>query len=255
MRRYEIDHRSDEVYADSGHSKGAHLRRIWRVLAFWTVLLISPLPLRAEIPLPTPLGHYDNFDPETEGLRVLTSLFSELEPSQQSLLLQLVEMPEAGEPKPSRNEVIAALKTVDWTKWRTEVLELLLHRSQVLDIVPEQAGNWLPVVHDALLFFLDHLAEQRLLERLLDQAGLPASAERGERVLQFLSGTPTLQKIGQVLARNPALPDDLSEALQVLENSLRTTSRGQLVEFIVREMGPETVEKYQIHFSDEILAV
>ncbi|MDA2927560.1 AarF/UbiB family protein [Acidobacteria bacterium AH-259-O06] len=231
----------------------AHIRRIWPLI--WTVLLISPSSLRAEIPLPTPLEHYDNFDPAREGLRLLSSLFSELDPSQQSLVLQLVGAPGIqSEPKPSKNELMAALKTVDWAKWRPQVLELLLHRSRVLDIVPEKAGEWLPIVHDALLFFLDRLGEERLLERLLDQAALPASAQRGEQVLQFLSRTPTLQKIGQVLARSPDLPPDLRGALQVLENSLRTTSGEEIVELIVQEIGLEKVEQYRIRCSDEILA-
>jgi len=244
-----------QIREGSSYSLAAHTRRVQRLLAFWIVLFTSPSPLRAEIPLPTPLEHYDSFDPAAEGLRLFSSLFSELEPSQQSLVLQLMGGPMTeSQPKPSKNEIIAALKTVDWTKWRPQVLELLLHRSRVLDIVPEKAGDWLPVVHDSLLFFLDRLGEERLLARLLDQASLPANAQRGEQVLQFLSETPTLQKIGQILARSPDLPPDLREALQVLENSLRTTSGKELAEFILQEIGPETVEKYQICFADEVLA-
>jgi len=220
-----------------------------------TILLTTPLLLRAEIPLPTPAEHYDNFDPETEGPLLFSSIFSELEPSQQSLILGLMEGPgNEGEPRPSRDKLIAQLKTVDWTGWRPQVLELLLHRSHVLEAVPETARDWLPIVHDSLLFFLDHLGEERLLERLLNQASLPEDAPRGEQVLQFLSQTPTLQKIGQIFARNPEVPPDLREALQVLENSLKTTSRDQVTEFILQEIGPETVEEYQVHFAEEVLA-
>ncbi len=132
-----------EIRQNSSCSLAAHIRRVQWLLAFWTVLLTSPLFLKADIPLPTPPEHYDTFDPETEGLRLFSSLFSELEPSQQSLILRLVGGPSTqGQPKPSKNEVLAALKTVDWTKWRPQVLELLLHRSRVLEIVPEKARGW-----------------------------------------------------------------------------------------------------------------
>ena len=143
---------------------------------------------------------------------------------------------------------------MDWTLWRPQVLELLLHRSHVLEAVPDSARDWLPIVHDSLLFFLDHLGEERLLERLLNQASVPEDAPRGEQVLQFLAQTPTLQKIGQIFARNPEVPPDLRESLQILENSLKTTSRDQVTQFILQEIGPETMEEYQVHFAEEILA-
>jgi len=220
-----------------------------------TLLLSTPLLLRAEIPLPTPAEHYDSFDPEREGPLLFSRIFPELEPSQQSLILGLMGGPGSGaEPRPSRDELIAQLKTVDWSRWRPQVLELLLHRSHVLEAVPDTARDWLPIVHDSLLFFLDHLGEERLLERLLDQASVPEDAPRGEHVLQFLAQTPTLQKIGQIFARNPEVPPDLRETLQVLENSLKTTSRDQVTEFILQEIGPETVEEYQVHFAEEVLA-
>ncbi len=220
-----------------------------------TLLLTTPLLLRAEIPLPTPAEHYDSFDPETEGPLLFSSIFSELEPAQQSLILGLMAGPGSeNEPSPPRDEIIAQLKRVDWTRWRPQVLELLLHRSHVLEVVPDKARDWLPIVHDSLLFFLDHLGEERLLERLLNQTSVPEDAPRGEQVLQFLSQTPTLQKIGQIFARNPDVPSDLREALQVLENSLQTTSRNQVTEFILQDIGPETLEEYQVHFAEKVLA-
>ena len=155
---------------------------------------------------------------------------------------------------PSRDELIAQLQLVDWTKWRPQVLELLLHRSRVLEAVPDNASEWLPIVHDSLLFFLDHLGDERLLERLLDQAAVPEDAPRGEQVLQFLAQSPTLQKIGQIFARNPEVPVDLREALQVLENGLSTTSRDQVMDFILQDIGPDTIEAYQVHCAEEVLA-
>jgi len=60
------------------------------VLFVGTLLLTTPLLLRAEIPLPTPAEHYDSFDPETEGPLLFSRIFPELEPSQQSLILGLM---------------------------------------------------------------------------------------------------------------------------------------------------------------------
>ena len=98
------------------------------------------------------------------------------------------------------------------------------------------------------------MPEEQLVERLLNFSYLPPDSDRRERILQFVSKTPTFQKIGQILARNPDLPLDVREALQVLENSLQTTNRDELVNWIAQEIGFQTIEEYQIQFSEEILA-
>jgi ubiquinone biosynthesis protein len=109
-------------------------------------------------------------------------------------------------------------------------------------------------VHDGLLYFLDHLSEERLLEKFVDIAYLPPGTDRGQYLLTLAAKTPSLQKIGQVLARNKELAEDYQAALQQLENSIKTTSRDELVDFIEREVGKDTVEKYQLKFADKILA-
>jgi len=60
----------------------------------------------------------------------------------------------------------------------------------------------------------------RLIERIVAQANLPADAERGERVLAFITNTPSLQKLAQILARNPSIDPDPRTAPQTVENGL-----------------------------------
>src|SRR5262249_51859372 len=115
-------------------------------------------------------------------------------------------------------------------------------------------GMWVPIVHDSLLYFLDHLSEERLLEKFVAVAFLPPGTDRGGYLLAFAAKTPSLQKVGQILARNKELDQDYRKALQQLENSIQTTPRDELVEFIERETGKETVAKYQLKFADKILA-
>ena len=50
------------------------------------------------------------------------------------------------------------------------------------------------------------------------------------------------------------MPFDLREALQVLENGLSTTSRDQVMDFILEDIGPDTIEEYQVHCAAEVLA-
>ena len=76
----------------------------------------------------------------------------------------------------------------------------------------------------------------------------------GARLLEFTDRTPALQKIGQILARNPDLSPNIRKSLQNLENGVSTSNRDELVAFIEKELGPDTIEAYQTRFADEILA-
>ena len=146
------------------------------------------------------------------------------------------------------------LGAVDWKKWKAPVLEVFLHYSNVLDVIPENPDKWTPVVHDGLLYFLDHLDQERLIDRFLDLVYLPPDSSRGERILQFASRTPTFQKIGQILGRNTGVEEDIQKSLQSLENTIQTASYQELVKSINDSLGREVMEMYDIKLADRILA-
>ena len=151
-------------------------------------------------------------------------------------------------------EVRLLLSAVDWKKWKAPVLEVFLHYSNVLDVIPENPEKWTPVVHDGLLYFLDHLDQERLLDRFLDLVYLPPDSPRGERILQFASRTPTFQKIGQILGRNTGVEGDIQKSLQSLENTIQTASYQELVKSVNDSLGREVMETYDIKLADRILA-
>ena len=226
-----------------------------RAAVFLPVILLLSLPAAAQVELPTPLDHYERFDANAIGLGLFTTLSSQLDFEAQMMVQQFMSLREEGEsPNVPRENVLAVLNSLDLDAAYGDILELIIHQSSVLDVVPENASQWIPVVHDSLLFFLDGLGRDRLFERILNLIYLPGGSERGDRLLQFTDRTPSLQKIGQILARNPDLPADLLQSLQNLENGLSTSDRDELVEFITAEVGPDSVEAYQIQFADEILA-
>jgi len=238
-------------------------RRVWRGFTRLglgaLIFLLCCLSVRAELPLPTPMEHYEKFKPGVTGLALAATIFPELDPTAQQILAQLKSFVEtAGLPKAppiSKEQALVVLRKVDWSRWRLQLLEFFLHQSQVLDVIPpDLRGMWTPVVHDGLLYFLDHLSEERLLEKFVDIAFLPPGTDRGDYLLAFTAKTPSLQKLGQIMARNRELAADYRVSLQRLENSIQTTPRDELVEFIERDIGKESLEKYQIKFADKILA-
>lgn len=159
------------------------------------------------------------------------------------------------ETKLPKEQVIALLKQLNWEPQRPLILEFMLHQSQVMDIIPTSNQHFLnPIVHDSLLYFLGHLPPDRLLEKLVDIAYLPQGSSRSEYLSAFVAKNPSLQKVGQILARNTALSEEYRKALQQLENGIHTMSREELVQFITDEIGKTNVEKYQVIFADHVLA-
>ena len=272
--------------------KGVSRLFICTVLILGQFLLSSPIsrgetPLptqnvtRREIPLPTPHSHYEKFKPGTSGLPLLVDLLKEFDPKIQQVLLsfarssglqgidstaeldselkKLQSLVEAvglpKEPPISKEQAVSLLKQVNWAPVRPLLLEFFVHQSQVLDMVPQSWGAIAgPILHDSLLYFLDHLSEDRLLEKLVGLAYLPQGTSRGEYLKEFVAKVPSLQKMGQILARNPDLAPDYRKALQDLENGIRTMTREELVQFITEDVGQPSIDKYQVQFADKILA-
>ncbi len=231
------------------------LRRKLSVFFSFVSLFLSSVTHPSEVPLPTPLAHYETYDPELAGLAIASAILPRLDPDIQARVLAAMQTPDAVNSEAiSETAILAAMKELEWDKWRPEIVELFLHQSRVLEVIPESAEDWVPLVHDSLLLFLDRLSEERFVERLMEQVRLPRDADRGDLLLAFVAKTPSLQKMGQILARNPAIAPDLRRALQTLENSIATTSRDEMVQTIEDALGEDVVSRYQIYFAEDVLA-
>ena len=240
-------------------------------------------PVRAEsnLTLPTPRSHYETFRPGISGPPLLQNLLQGLDPQTQKTVLTFLasshllngasmadlSSPDAnalnmaraagipGQTALSKGQALARLKELNWSPWKPLLLEFVVHQSQVFDIIPVKYQPFLyPIVHDSLLYFLDHLPEDRLLEKLVDVVYLPAGSSRGADLMAFVAKTPSLQKVGQILARNQALSPEYQEALQQFENGIRTMTRDELIQFIADDMGKNHIASNQVAFADTILA-
>ena len=79
-------------------------------------------------------------------------------------------------------------------------------------------------------------------------------ASRGEKILIFASKIPTLQKVGQIIARMEGIPPDIQQSLQTLETGIRTMTRDELVSYIEQDVGVSLLRNYDMQFDDQILA-
>ena len=205
--------------------------------------------------LPTPLEHYEQYDPITAARDLLPRVAVQLEPATlQRILAAAGPDPTAAASRITADEALQLLAGIDLELWRPELIELLLHASRVLDLIPEENANWLPLVHDSLLVVLNGMDADRLRARIAGQAALPADAARGDRMLAFAAETPTFQKVGQIMARSTWLPDDLKAPFQSLENDIATTGRNELVALIEQGLGNDTIREYRLALEDDVLS-
>lgn len=230
------------------------LRNLPVLLLAWSAV---SLPVEFQVPLPTPREHYKTYNIQQASLELLARISANLDPESrkilQNFLMSGADASKLAPIPPERARKLA--EAMGLRKYKTDVLELFLHQSQVLDMIPEKyRGELLPIVHDALLAFMDGLDEDRLAERVVAMARAPKDAARGERILILASRIPTLQKLGQVLARFDGIPPDIQSSLQTLENQISTMSRDEIVAFITHDIGDETIREHQIEFEDRVLA-
>jgi ubiquinone biosynthesis protein len=211
------------------------------------LLLLRLLSPSQELQLPTPLEHYQSYDWEADARALALELAASAPEDARARAAELLE-------SSTPEEVRALLDSLDWRRYRGRLESVLLHGSRVLEVVPEGAARWRPLIHDSFLLFLDGMSDERFVERLVAQASLPRDASRGDRVLAFVADAPSLQKLAQILARNPELAPDLRESLQTLENGLSSARYDEILEVIRRELPSSTTEEYGIVFEDHLLA-
>jgi ubiquinone biosynthesis protein len=138
----------------------------------------------------------------------------------------------------ARSEALEAALRLGGTSWRHEIGNWISHIVPVEMLVPAEYGRWRRLVQDALQFFFSHLSDRRLATKLVEQIELPFETPSETRLLQLISRTPGLQKLGQVLARNRHLAPALRSALIELENGMTDMEPDEIRAVIAGQLGP-----------------
>ena len=120
-------------------------------------------------------------------------------------------------------------------------------------LVPEVYSEWRPLVRDAFQFLFAHLSEERLAEKLVDQAALPLDTPPAARLLSLIAKMPGIQKVGQVLARHREMGEDLCRALSELENGMSDMSARAVRALVSTQMGTR-IRKCAVKLDSKILS-
>lgn len=218
---------------------------------------IALADVKFSVQVPVPKKHHRTYDADAAALDLMGKVMEKLDPQTRKMVMGLMSSG-AGPgaiPPLEPDQVLAMIDQLGLRQFKPELLEVFIHKSNILDLCPPQhIDTILPIFHDAMLAFIDGLSEERLADRLSAMVKLGPDAPRAETVLVLLSKIPTLQKLGQIVARTDGIPADVSQALQSLESGIQTMTRDELVAVISEHLGPEKIKDYQIEFNDKVLA-
>ncbi|HNC44020.1 MAG TPA: hypothetical protein PLU80_07640, partial [Acidobacteriota bacterium] len=102
----------------------------------------------------------------------------------------------------TRERLNGLISQLDLESNRAEIVEVLLELIPVEELVPEVYQKYKPMVVDAGNIILSRLSRERLQTKLVEQLMTPLEASVQERLLTLIARMPTLQKLGQIIARN-----------------------------------------------------
>jgi ubiquinone biosynthesis protein len=194
----------------------------------------------------------ENRDKATNVFMQLLALVPE---EQQGMLIALMldEDARAKESDRVRQELTVLMESLDIDSKREDIVKILLELIPVEHLVPAVYEKYRPMVTDAAHLILSRLSVERLRTKLIEQLMLPFEVSLQERLLMLITRMPTLQKLGQIIARNRNLDPEFRRRLQKLENSIRDASYDSILK-TVREELKHKISDYKVKFGSRFLA-
>ncbi len=105
-------------------------------------------------------------------------------------------------------------------------------------LLPAGYANFARPLKEGLVVFLKGLPAAIQKSILAEQATLPATATLSERLGLLARGCPVLHKLGQVLARDQRLAEELRRELRPLESLPPSTNFETMCAILAEELGP-----------------
>jgi ubiquinone biosynthesis protein len=116
--------------------------------------------------------------------------------------------------------------------------EFLLDEAALASVLPGDYARFARPVRDGLAVFLQGLPADRQEAILQEQLSLAPTTAISERLGLLARSCPVLQKLGQILARDPRLAPALRRRLRELESLPPSVPCEVIQEVLTRELGP-----------------
>ena len=142
---------------------------------------------------------------------------------------------------------------VDWSSHSEQLGALVSELLPIEQLVPDCYADWRPIVRDAVNFIGTNLSSKRLIPKIIKQLMLAEDVALEKRLITFIEQMPSLQKLGQIIARNRNLDPAFRAELTRLENEIRDVDPKQIKTEIEQRLGT-ILEEHQVQIETVIHA-
>jgi predicted unusual protein kinase regulating ubiquinone biosynthesis (AarF/ABC1/UbiB family) len=132
---------------------------------------------------------------------------------------------------------------------RAMLVRDLIDSTGMEEVVPGAYADFRPVVKDGAEFILLYVSEGRFARMTAGQLALAHDAPVGQRLAALAVEMPMLQKLGQIIARNPNIEPRFRRWLITLENSILDIDLSGVKTFIEGQLPPDVLSRVKIHGS------
>ena len=189
--------------------------------------------------------------PDFGFIMILRDMLSNDEtPDLQTLQRLLITIPDPGEIEDLVRHLSAQMQGDERRRYIGNLLSGLL---PLEELVPDCYAEWRTVVHDAVVIIGASLSDTRLIPKLVEQIRISPDVTLEKRLAAFISQMPSLQKLGQTIARNKHLNPEFRDELILLENMIRDVTPEQVTARIREMLGP-SIEAYEVELESMIHA-
>lgn len=153
--------------------------------------------------------------------------------------LMAVMAPDAGKP-PSRavvrRRIIALLKQAKAEGEYSAIVSAVVMFAGIEDLLPERYAKFNAPVVEGTIFIISSLPLARVANKIVDQLFLASDTPPGRRLFTLVEDMPSLQKLGQVICRDPDIDPEFKKVLIDLEDNIVTLTFRMLKGVLEKEI-------------------
>lgn len=127
-----------------------------------------------------------------------------------------------------RRRIRETLKQAKTDGSYTEIISTLVELAGTKDLLPARYAKFKEPVVEGTAFIISCLPIARVSEKIVDQLFLDPDVPPGQRLYTLVADMPSLQKLGQIICRDPEIDPQFKKILTNLEDNIITLTFGAL---------------------------
>ena len=151
-----------------------------------------------------------------------------------------------------RSDIAARLALARRDGQLPAIVGKIVSMTGIAAFLPAAYSKFNVILQEGAAFMMCALSDRRLAQKLFDQVLLPFSATPAQRLFELIKDMPTLQKLGQIICRNPGLDPEFKKALIALEDNLHTVNYAALQPLLRDELRDS--DRYEVDIDRRVLA-